>query len=304
VELHFGRHRLAARIRGVILHAISAGHEQSKRWQLLALASCSAAITAMWGCAQLSWRPAFGPRESAPAPSVVSTPLTQGPLVIHADFALWPNDQIIAELAAEQALISERLGIAPGDAQIHVHLFADEAAYRRVVAAKFPEFSNRRAIFAETGGQLAVYAHWNERVAEDLRHEVAHGYLHAAVPSLPIWLDEGLAEYFEVGDCGRGLHADHIALLRSEYSAGRWRPDLARLEGTYSAAGMRQIDYAEAWLWVHYMLDSSDASREILKRRLAELRLAANTASLSAELRRESPNLEVAILRHLDALPP
>ena len=55
--------------------------------------------------------------------------------------------------------------------------------------------SHRRAFFVETDTQLSVYAQWGDRVAEDLRHEVTHGYLHAVVPNVPLWIDEGLAEF-------------------------------------------------------------------------------------------------------------
>ena len=46
----------------------------------------------------------------------------------------------------------------------------------------------------ETDTRLTVYAYWGDRVAEDLRHEVTHGYLHTMVPHVPLWLDEGLAQ--------------------------------------------------------------------------------------------------------------
>ncbi len=58
--------------------------------------------------------------------------------------------------------------------------------------ANIPSFPARRAFFVETDTRLAVYAYWGDRIAEDLRHEVAHGYLHACVPA-----DSALA--------GRGL---------------------------------------------------------------------------------------------------
>ena len=72
------------------------------------------------------------------------------------------------------------------------------SAIGEYLTRNFPSVPSRRAFFLETDTRLAVYAHWSDRVAEDLRHEVAHGYLHSVVPGLPLWLDEGLAEYFEV----------------------------------------------------------------------------------------------------------
>ena len=41
---------------------------------------------------------------------------------------------------------------------------------------------------------------------------MAHGYLHSAFPSIPLWLDEGLAEYFETPRGDAGLNGRHVAL--------------------------------------------------------------------------------------------
>ena len=101
---------------------------------------------------------------------------------------------------------------------------------------------------------LNVYAMWGDRVAEDLRHEVTHGYLHSVAPSLPLWIDEGLAEYFEVGPETDGLHQAHVQLLLSQFDQDQWTPSLGRMEGLYDPTTMTQIDYAEAWLWTHFLL--------------------------------------------------
>jgi hypothetical protein len=286
------------------MHAFAVG--ASPRCQsgfVAALASLCGSLIASGGCSSLAWNSARKAPLNVPTHAAARPPLEHGPLVIHADFELAPNHPLIAELAAERTLISDRLGFSSGDVKIHVHLFADEASYRRRVDAEFPGFPRRRAIFVEADGQLRVFAHWSDRVAEDLRHEVAHGYLHAAVPGLPLWLDEGLAEYFEVGDGGRGLHAGHAALVRQEHAASRWRPDLARLEGIKSAADMRQIDYAEAWLWVHFMLNASEASNSLLLNHLAELRSGRRGADLSVQIQQQILDVEAAVLAHLAVFP-
>ena len=46
----------------------------------------------------------------------------------------------------------------------------------------FSAISQPRAFFVESDTRLNIYAYWGDRVAEDLRHEVTHGYLHAMVP--------------------------------------------------------------------------------------------------------------------------
>jgi len=228
-------------------------------------------------------------------------PLKRDRLVIHADFALPANNLLINELVAERQLIAHRLGV-PADKQIHVYLYADEASYRSVVGALYPEFAQRRAVFVDDPQQLAVYAHWSDRVAEDLRHEVAHGYLHAAIPNLPPWLDEGLAEYFEVGPQRGGLNPPHVDHLRRILAHGDWQPDLPRLE-QLSAQELTQADYAEAWLWVHWMLSTPLDQPSLLAPHLAELAAGARPAPLSSVLHQTRPDAKAEVVKHLRRLP-
>ena len=46
--------------------------------------------------------------------------------------------------------------------------------------------------------------------ADDLRHEMTHAYLHAVVPNVPLWLDEGLAKYFELPRQQHGLNQPYV----------------------------------------------------------------------------------------------
>jgi hypothetical protein len=147
-----------------------------------------------------------------------------------------------------------------------------------------------------------VYAHWSDRVAEDLRPEVAHGYLHAAVPGLPLWLDEGMAEYFEVPRGHDGLNRPHVDLLAEMMQLEKWQPNIARLEQLTDAAQLQQIDYAEAWAWVHYLLQSSPESRGLFISYLADLRNYGRVEPLSARLAANHVELERPIVEHLASL--
>ena len=73
------------------------------------------------------------------------------------------------------------------DEPVHLYLFENTARYDAFVAARFPNFPARRAFFVETDTTLSVYAAWQDRIAEDLRHETTHGYVHAVVPTVPLW---------------------------------------------------------------------------------------------------------------------
>lgn len=197
--------------------------------------------------------------------------LRVGQLRFVSDFPLPADHRLVRELANERLELAETLGLAPTDETIVIHLFSDEARYHHFLSRYFPAVPSRRAFFLETDTSLTVYAHWSDRVAEDLRHEVAHGYLHAAVPGMPLWLDEGLAEYFEVPRGHGGLNRPHLELLTDMIQHANWQPDLARLEQLRDAGQMEQIHYAESWAWVYFLLHSDARRRQVLNHYLAEL---------------------------------
>jgi len=145
---------------------------------------------------------------------------------------------------------------------------------------------------------LAVYAHWNDHIAEDLRHEVTHGYLHAALPRLPLWLDEGLAEYFEVGGTSQGLNVPHLDQLNG---LDDFHPSLSQLEQLATAAEMTQRDYAESWAWVHFLLESDVDKTDLLTNYLADLQQGA-TFTLSTQLQKRLAGPEMALKEHLRTL--
>lgn len=204
-------------------------------------------------------------------------------LVIYSDFALPEHHRLIDELDAQRTDLSEKLALPLTAEPIHVYLFRTPESFRAFIARHHPDFPSRRAFFVETDTRLTVYAYWGDRVAEDLRHEVAHGYLHAAVRDLPLWLDEGLAEYFEVPRARRGLNQPHVVELLAELERG-WQPDLTRLQSIPSVADMTQRDYAEAWAWVYLLLETTPERRELLQRYLQTLRAGSQPSPLADSL--------------------
>ena len=106
------------------------------------------------------------------------------------------------------------------------------------------------------------------------------------VQNLPLWLDEGLAKYFEVPRGTHGLNTKLLDELNKQARQGRWRPDIHRLESIRSPADMTEIDYAEAWAWVHWMLESDPVRKSLLQDYLADLRRTGAPAQLSLYLAR------------------
>jgi len=228
-----------------------------------------------------------------------------GQLVIHADFPLAEQHRLVRDLESLRSEVSQRLGLPISDEPVHLYLFEDHARYDAFASRHFPGFPVRRAFFIETDTRLAVFAPWQDRIAEDLRHETTHGYVHAVVPTVPLWLDEGIAEYFELPRGAQGRHADHIAHLAGRLLEGTWRIDLDRLESLQSAGELSQDHYAEAWCWVHWMLHTTPERKKILQDYLTDLRRDARTAPLSvrlAHLEGGAVNCNTLVRQHLESL--
>ena len=254
-----------------------------------ALASVALGLVLVAGCQMI--RP--------PAkPTLFSHELKREQIVLHSDFALAEHERLVNELCAQRELIASKLSLPTTDVPIHVYLFASETAYYDFLAQRFPGFPSRRAIFVETEIELAVYAHRSDHLAEDLRHEVTHGYLHAALPHLPLWLDEGLAEYFEVGPTQHGLNGTHLSQLTGQAT---FQPNLARLEQLTDAATMTQQHYAESWAWVHFLLESDVDKTHLLTDYLADLQQG-TTSTLSTQMQKRLAGPELALLEHLQTL--
>ncbi len=204
--------------------------------------------------------PALAPAASEPGRLIV-----REQLVIDTDFALPAEHRLLDELAALRTRIHQDLALPASERPIHVRVFATEPAYRAYMQRNYPAVAGRRAFFVRSDTELAVYAWWGDHIAEDLRHEVTHGYLHSTLPSLPLWLDEGLAEYYETPASFRGRHNGHIRLLLAELRDGRWHPNLDRLQHLDALEEMQHLEYAESWLWTHFLLQTTESRQALLK---------------------------------------
>jgi hypothetical protein len=119
------------------------------------------------------------------------------------------------------------------------------------------------------------------------------------VPNLPLWLDEGLAEYFEVPRGQYGMSRAHLTRLLARLQQDQWQPDLQRLEQFSSTFDMTQDDYAEAWAWAHFLLHSSSAHCELLQHYLGEVRRDGAAEPLSLRLGHTLARPEAALVEHV-----
>ncbi|QEG20937.1 DUF1570 domain-containing protein [Mariniblastus fucicola] len=228
--------------------------------------------------------------------------IVRGQLVIHSDFHLPRRHRLLGELQSRRDDVSQLLNIPVSDEPIHIYLFANEASFTDYMQRKHPLFPNRRAFFVKNDTSLMVFAWWGNRVAEDLRHEVTHGYLHSVINDLPLWLDEGIAEYFETPRVNRGFNSPHFHLLIEKYDSGQWQPDLERLESLRKAGALTLMDYAESWLWVHYLLHHEVETAGLLQHHIEQVRLDPAAAKSLHQLLTESDRDATELLSHLEYL--
>jgi hypothetical protein len=184
-------------------------------------------------------------------------------LVIHSDSPIDKESPIITELAELRLDILSTLNLPESKRPVVVYLFKDERRYSEYMRQKFPSLPIRRAFFVGTTSELAVYAYHGDNLATDLRHEYTHGVLHSSLKNLPLWLDEGLAEYFEPARDRDHVNDEHVARLTAAIQGG-WQPDLPRLEQLSSVSEMQAMDYHEAWAWVYTMLKSENGDAKQL----------------------------------------
>src|SRR5262249_46851982 len=109
----------------------------------------------------------------------------------------------------------------------------------------------RRLVFADDGGRTPSVA----------QHEYLHSLLDAAYPEAPLWLNEGLAEYFSTFTSGDGrahagvpvrghvewLETHDLMPLRQLFAIGQSSPE-------YHEGDRRGTFYAQSWALTHLLL--------------------------------------------------
>ncbi|NMC21950.1 MAG: hypothetical protein GYA33_16210 [Thermogutta sp.] len=218
-------------------------------------------------------------------------------------FCRFPADRIAPLLGDLDGLskdIAAYLGLEASPRAVDVYLFADAREYAEYVKRAFPEVPYRRALYVQRGDRAMVAAYLSPELATDLRHECTHALLHSALPMVPLWLDEGLAEYFEVEPLRRAGGSPYLAAVRWRSRLG-YVPSLEGLEGLRSMASMTEADYRNAWSWVHFMLHGPPEARDALVDYLSVIRQGGIPGSLGGRLSARIPRLKTAYKRHFSS---
>jgi hypothetical protein len=266
---------------------------------LIALSSCQAFQTGTVSSADSDTVPAFAPSvHAAKRPSKNWLRVSQ--YAICADFELNPNDPLFRELEVLPLQIQSELKLPSGNSVIQVYLFESQELYEAYMTARYPKLPIRRAYFiaeprASTGDDLLVYTWMGDHFRTDLRHELTHAVLHSVLKTVPLWLDEGLAGFFELPPVQDGWNAAHAEAIRKSV----FQPDLARLEQMNKVSQMEKPEYRESWAWVHLMLRGPRKANDALLTYLNELQSNSNATPLLPKLKEALSEVDAALVDHL-----
>lgn len=166
----------------------------------------------------------------------------------------------LMELSSE---LSDTLEIRPNGEPIQIVLFESRKNYLAYLGPTVPTSRDRRAVFVRKGPLTSIYCYRTDALMADLRHEMTHAILHQHLQFLPLWMDEGLAEYFEESPLQRPS-SSRTKSVRFKAAVG-WSPDLDRLERIAVALEMNSTDYRDSWALCSFLLNESDASRAFLR---------------------------------------
>lgn len=222
-----------------------------------------------------------------------------GPFTIQSTFPLGPFDKFFAELPDLQRDLTSTLGVPPAQKPIYVYLFADDAQYRAYIRQHFPKVPYRPALFVLENGTPGVYTFRKPELEVDLRHECTHALLHSSLQAVPLWLDEGIAKYFEVPAAQQEFEHPYFDDLKWKWSVrlGMVR-SIDSLEDRQQLSDLDPNDYRYSWAWVHFMLHSTPPARQALVEYLASSQKGPPPSRLSVRLAEAVPNANLQMIQH------
>lgn len=253
-------------------------------------------VARLWAAALLAAGALFASR-TAEAAARWPYERVAGAFHCHSTFALEPYQTLFDELAQLERDLTATLGVVKVREPIHVYLFDSKDIYQQYVRQYFPDVPYRRALFVKNRGPGMVFAYKNPEFAIDVRHESTHALLHASLPMVPLWLDEGLAEYFEVPRDERASDNPHLTRIRWAARLGH-TPSLEHLEDKETLGDMGRTDYRNSWAWTHLMLHGPREAHDELVRFLADIQANTPPGQFSVRLKRRIPDIEERFVEH------
>ena len=192
---------------------------------------------------------------------------TVAPFHIQSDYALRNPNAVLQVVKQLKHDFEKTLNLSPSQRTVEVRLFQSKRNYKRHVSKRIPRGDKHPALFVKGSDVSWIYLYSQPEFTKNLRHECTHALLHNSLFALPLWLDEGLAQYLELPTHRAANEHPHLAGIRRAV-ARRWHPDLQKLETKSTHDRFTESDYQEAWAWVHFMFHGPQESRMTLRKYL------------------------------------
>lgn len=147
---------------------------------------------------------------------------------------------------------------------INISVISEQQAFQNYLSKMAPELKTTTAFYSAENNQIVVF--WNgdqQQVYGFIRHEVTHFMINSLYPFLPLWLNEGLAEYFESIDANGLPQANDYWLMTLREKKVMSLSLFLRLPTQHWRAKDQKRMYAMAWSLVFYMM-STPSTRALL----------------------------------------
>ena len=218
-----------------------------------------------------------------------------GRVVCESNFPLEETAGLQAEIVRLQNDLVGYLGVPESKEKISLCLFRDRTSYVAFICEYFPGApTDRPALYVKEPGKPGVLmVRRDERMILNIRHEMTHAYLNAALRNVPIWIDEGLAKYFETPPGERGFRNPFLEKVESDATSFfASPPSLPRLEKLVRVDQMQIREYRESWAWTHFLIHYSPETQRVLALYLRTLRPEAQegiSAEEATRLQKDAP---------------
>ena len=217
-----------------------------------------------------------------------------GQVVCLSEFPLDDGSAIRAEIQNLQKDLTDYLGTPESNEKVVVCIFRTRESYTAFLKRNCPQApSNRPALYIKDSGPGYVFLQLDEKLILNLRHEMTHALLNSTHKNIPIWLDEGLAKYFETPAGQRGKSNPFLEPVSDR--AGSFLtpiPTLANLEKLKGINEMGPTQYRDSWAWIHFLIHYSPRTQQILSRYLQTLETenqAGIDSKKAAEIQKTAP---------------
>jgi hypothetical protein len=197
------------------------------------------------------------------------------------DYAVSPllRDRLAISVRKIFAIYRQALELDYRDArEFRIVIYGDESAFRQYQQRIAPVLENAAGFYSSLNNQITTWAIPDQRILERLIvHEASHAISASQGRRIPTWLNEGLAEYFEIMQV-QGLSAE-IPLSRhwlATLTRHGYHQQPGRLAQTvavphqrwYAANGPDNLSYAASWALVWFLMDSAEG-RVLIRQLLA-----------------------------------